>query len=430
MFFVISLIMPGILTEKRRVSTLISLIIAGETIFFLPFVLARIFRPTLLEVFGITNTELGSWFSIYGVVAMVSYIFGGTLADRFSARNLMAFSLWMTSLGGFIMATIPSSGIMTALYAFWGFTTIFLFWAALIRATREWGGSGFQGRAFGWLEGGRGGTAAVLGTLAFLLFSWITPETTAGAGEGHGIHAFQFVILATSCVTFLSGVLVWFVVPVTLTGSISQPTKAAVQRVIRLGRMPAIWMLAIMIVCAYTGYKITDDYSLYAKEVMGFSEVGAAGIGTIALWIRAIVAILAGFLADRLNRIHVIIVCFGLTLGGGVLIGFGVMNHMAGWVLFNITLTAIGIYGVRALYFATMNEAGIPLGYTGTAVGIVSVVGFTPDVFMSPWMGHLLDKYPGVTGHQYVFLLLALFAFIGLVTGLLFKLNTGNKEIM
>ncbi len=428
--------MPGILKEKRRISTLISLIIAGESIFFLPFVLARIFRPTLLEVFGITNTELGTYFSIYGVVAMGSYVFGGILADRFSTRNLMAYALWLTSLGGLVLATIPSSGIMKALYAFWGFTTIFLFWAALIRATREWGGPGFQGRAFGWLEGGRGATAALMGTLAFLLFSWITPEATVGAGEDQGIHAFQFVILATSCVTFLSGVLVWFVVPVTQTGpvtrtgSVNQSTKAVVQRVIRLCGIPGIWMLSIMIVCAYAGYKITDDYSLYAKEVMGFSEVGAAGIGTIALWIRAIVAVLAGLLADRLNRIHVIIVCFGLTLAGGVLIGLGVMNHMAGWVLFNITLTAVGIYGVRALYFAVMDKASIPLGYTGTAVGIISVLGFTPDVFMSPWMGHLLDKYPGVAGHQYVFLFLALFAFIGMVTSLIFKVNTGSKVTM
>jgi len=73
-----------------------------------------------------------------------------------------------------------------------------------------------------------------------------------------------------------------------------------------------------------------------------------------------------------------------------------------------------------------MKEAKIPLGYTGTAVGIVSFVGFTPEVFMSPWMGHLLDKYPGATGHQYVFLILAMFAFFGLVTSLLFRLNEKN----
>jgi NhaP-type Na+/H+ or K+/H+ antiporter len=82
---------------------------------------------------------------------------------------------------------------------FWGFTTICLFWAAMIRATREWGGTFFQGRAFGWLEGGRGGVAALLATLSFLLFSQI--------------RSFQWVILATSAFTLLSGILVWLFIP-------------------------------------------------------------------------------------------------------------------------------------------------------------------------------------------------------------------------
>ena len=423
--------MPENIKEKKRISTLISLILAGEAVFFLPFVLARIFRPTLLAVFEITNTELGTYFSIYGIVAMVCYIFGGTLADRFSARNLMAIALWLTSLGGLIMAWLPSSSIMTALYAFWGFTTIFLFWAALIRATREWGGSDFQGRAFGWLEGGRGGTAAIMGTIAFLLFSWFTVDISSGVVARQGIHPFQIVVLVMSGIIFISGCLIWFLVPKTATSSKSKPTLVAIQRVIKIIRMPTIWMLAIMIVCGYVGYKITDDFSLYVNEVLGFSEVSAAGIGTAALWIRAFVAILAGYLADRLNHVKVIIVCYAITIGSGLLIGFGILNQLTGLIFLNLTLTAIGIYGVRALYFAIMKEAKIPLGYTGTAVGIVSFVGFTPEVFMSPWMGHLLDKYPGATGHQYVFLILALFAFFGLVTSLLFRLtekNAGTKK--
>jgi len=156
--------------HKKRFLSLISLIIAGESIFFLPFVLARIFRPSLLVVFNITNTELGTYFSIYGIVAMLSYFFGGPLADRFPARYLLSLALWLTGLGGFVMAFVPIKGIMVILYTFWGLTTILLFWAALIRATREWGGLDFQGRAFGWLEGGRGATAALLGTLTLLVF--------------------------------------------------------------------------------------------------------------------------------------------------------------------------------------------------------------------------------------------------------------------
>jgi hypothetical protein len=49
-------------TGKRNPAALFALILAGETIFFLPFVLARVFRPTLLAVFQISNFELGAYF--------------------------------------------------------------------------------------------------------------------------------------------------------------------------------------------------------------------------------------------------------------------------------------------------------------------------------------------------------------------------------
>ena len=67
---------------------LVLLILAGEAVFILPFVLPRIFRPTVLDVFQLTNVELGFCFSVYGLVAMVSYLFGGPLADRYPPRKL------------------------------------------------------------------------------------------------------------------------------------------------------------------------------------------------------------------------------------------------------------------------------------------------------------------------------------------------------
>ena len=400
--------------NQRRAITLFTLILAGETIFFLPFVLARIFRPTLLDYFDITNTELGIWFSVYGVVALVAYVAGGSLADRYSARKMMALALWLTSAGGFLMASAPSSRLIIWIYAFWGFTTICLFWAAMIRATRIWGGAGFQGRAFGWLEGGRGAIAALLASVALLLFSQI--------GQ------FVWVILATSGITFLAGILVWVLVPDFTTDKDQVKWNELLRKNLIILKMPSIWLLIIVIICAYSGYKITDDFSLFAKEVLGFSEVQAAGVGTAALWLRAFVAIIAGILADRFSRVPVIVVSFGLTILGGLLIGLGVLNSVLGMVLMNLTITAAGIYGVRALYFAVLEEANIPMGLTGTAVGIVSFAGFTPDIFMGPFMGRLLDRNPGVEGHQHVFLLLVIFAGVGLISSLIFNIFTSKLK--
>ena len=63
--------------SSASIAQIILLILAGESVFFLPFVLPRIFRPTFLDVFELNNFQLGSCFSIYGTVALLSYLYGG-----------------------------------------------------------------------------------------------------------------------------------------------------------------------------------------------------------------------------------------------------------------------------------------------------------------------------------------------------------------
>ena len=43
---------------------LLLVILAGESVFILPFVLARVFRPTVLEVLELSNLELGLCYSV------------------------------------------------------------------------------------------------------------------------------------------------------------------------------------------------------------------------------------------------------------------------------------------------------------------------------------------------------------------------------
>ncbi|MEM6865054.1 MAG: MFS transporter, partial [Bacteroidota bacterium] len=150
---------------KKNWYYLILLILSGEAVFILPFVLPRIFRPTVLDVFQLDNVALGLCFSLYGLVAIPSYLLGGPLADKYPPRKLIAIALWMTALGGLLYAQYPSLGTLQLLYGYWGFTTIFLFWAPMIKATRVWGGDTSQGRAFGFLDGGRGLTGALFGLL-------------------------------------------------------------------------------------------------------------------------------------------------------------------------------------------------------------------------------------------------------------------------
>ncbi len=186
--------------------------------------------------------------------------------------------------------------------------------------------------------------------------------------------------------------------------------------------------MAVIIICAYVDYKTTDDFSLYANEVLGLSEVHSAGIGNSALWMRALVAILAGFLADKVNATKIIIACIKCTIIGGGLLASGLIEQSILLIIINLAVVMVGIYGVRALYFALIQAASIPIFYTGTAVGIISVLGYTPDIFMSPWKGYILDNNPGAKGHQLVFLVLASFAAVGLVASLNFGFINKNSD--
>ena len=201
--------MINIQIQKKTLFPLILIILAGESVFFLPFVIQRVFRPTFLDVFELTNYELGICFSIYGLVGLFSYFFGGTLADKFSPRILMALALVFTALGGVWMTNYPAYTDLKWLYGYWGFTSIFLFWGAMIKQTRIWGGAKNQGIAFGFLDGGRGLVAAVLSSVGILIFAhYIGDATDLTLSERR--DAFKGVLIFTSVFVAAIGILVFF----------------------------------------------------------------------------------------------------------------------------------------------------------------------------------------------------------------------------
>ncbi|PQB04088.1 MFS transporter [Aureitalea marina] len=405
-------------SAKRQPWHLITLLIlAGEAVFILPFVLARVFRPTVLEVFQLTNLQLGTCFSIYGIVALVSYLIGGPLADRYPANKLMGISLILTALGGLWMASSPTYLELKILYGYWGFTTIFLFWAAMIKATRQWGGINSQGRAYGLLDGGRGLVGAAFGSLGvFILGLTITADT----GPAEQAMAFRQVIYSSSTLVALIGLIVWFGMRL----KDQEDNENAVNKISwsqfrQVMRIPSVWYLMVIILCAYVGYKITDIFSLYAREVMLYDEIDSAQVGTILLYMRPIVGIAIGFLADRSGVINWLIAGFVLTLIGAFIFASGVLDpSLPAFFFSSVLIIATGVYGVRALYFATMQDGMIPLALTGTAVGLISLVGYTPDIFAGPAMGYLLDASPGEAGHQDVFWMLMAFAGVGLIASI------------
>ena len=312
---------------------------------------------------------------------------------------------------------------MNILWGLWGLTTILLFWAAMLRATREWGGVSSQGRAYGLLDGGRGLLAALIASASVVIFAALLPSDIASATPEQRAAAFSAVIWVFTGLTLAIALLVWVVVPDNAPQADSEvQPKLSLDGVHGAGRMPVVWLQAVIVVCAYVGYKATDDFSLLARDALGFDEVAASGIGALSFWIRAIAAVGAGYLGDRVDSSRVIAWGFAILIAGSLVIASGVLVPGVGWMLITtIVATSVGIYALRGVYFALLAEGAVPLAFTGSAIGMVSVVGFTPDVFMGPLMGVLLDNSPGMLGHQHVFAAVAMFGTVGLIATIAFR---------
>ena len=393
--------------------------LAAESIYILPYVLARVFRPTFLDVFNLTNLELGGLFSTYGIVAFFSYLYGGVLADRYSPRKLLSISLIFTSLGGLIMMTYPSYFIMQLLFAYWGFTTVFIFWAPMLKATRAIGGVKMQGKTFSFLDGGRGIVASSIGLIGVLIFSILITKDVSSLTLSEKQEVFKYVIGVSSFKVFVVGIVVYTYLKIELK---DDEKIGNIKSLLKLAKLKSVWLISFIILCAYMGYKITDVYSLYASEVMFFDEINAARVGALQQYLRPIVCISVAFFTDKNGNINNILIGFFVMMLGSILFASGLIRVSMNMLFFiSLIIVATGTYAIRGLYFSVLKDGKIPYILSGTAIGLISMVGYSPDIFATPLYGYLLDNYPGIKGHQYVYLILFISSIVGIYVSLKFK---------
>ena len=393
--------------------------LAAESIYILPYVLARVFRPTFLDVFNLTNLKLGGLFSIYGIVAFFSYLYGGVLADRYAPRKLLSISLIFTSLGGLVMMTYPSYFVMQLLFAYWGFTTVFIFWAPMLKATRSIGGLKKQGKTFSFLDGGRGIVASSIGLIGVFIFSILITKDVSSLTLSEKQEVFKYVIGASSLIVFIIGIVVYTYLRIELK---DDEKIGNIKSLLELAKLKSVWLISFIILCAYMGYKITDIYSLYASEVMLFDEINAARVGALQQYLRPIVCISIAFFTDKNGNINNILIGFFVMMVGSILFASGLIKvSMNMLFIISLIIVATGTYAIRGLYFSILKDGKIPYILSGSAIGLISIVGYSPDIFATPLYGYILDNYPGIKGHQYVYLILFLSSLIGIYVCLKFK---------
>ncbi len=390
---------------------------SGGIIFLLPF-LREVYYIPMQEAFGYSNTQMGVQMSVFGFTSLLSYFPGGWMADRFSPRKLMTSSLIATGVGGFYFASFPSYEIGIAIHAFWGVSISLMFWAAMIKATRSWAQTGQQGRAFGILESGRGIAELMSSSIFLAIFAWLGSNATA----------LSQVINLFAATNILLAVMAWLILDDEVRRQGDAPTKVGVQEVLEVLRMPAVWLIAIVVMTAYSAYWGVYYLTPYATDVFGLSVVLGGAIAVGKMWLKPFAAAGAGFIADRFGVSKTVFVSFIIVTAGFIV--FGILPGGQSWLivmLINAAIVSAAIFALRGIYFALLEEGGVDAAVTGTAAGVISAVGFTPDVFMPLLGGVLLDAYPGAEGYRYFYLAIAIFCAAGALASWQIMRNTKKR---
>lgn len=399
---------------NKKFISMIFIIIAGEAIFMLPFLIPRIFRPVMLEAWNITNTDMGLAFGAYGITSMISYLIGGPFADKYSPRKLIVASLLITLLGSIVLILIPSKQTLIYTYGFFGVSTILLMWGALIKVTHEVGGADKRATAMGILDSGRGLTAAIVGSVLTTVVAMSFTDVELSSNK---IDAINLIYSITSGFIIITAICVWY-------GLKGVETKEAKKHDWNLKKAKKVfmnfdvWLLGVIVLTAYCGYKNIDNLSVYLVDVHNFSLMESSKFTTLIFWVRPIAALLAGIVADKIaykmtgGRFLTLTTLLFLGAISQLLIALNMFTSVA-LILSILIITSAFTYALRAIYFSVFGGLGIPDNIVGTTVGVVSVVGFLPDMFFGATTGHLIDKYPGAPGYSYVFLLTGTFLLLG-----------------
>lgn len=413
---------------KTKVTSMFALIIAGEAIFLLPFILMRVFKPVIREAFVISDAQIGEAQALYGITAVLSYFFGGFIADKWEARKLLSLSLILTAIGGFWMTLIPSIFTLKILYSFWGVSTILFFWASLIKATRQWGNEYNQGLSFGLLDGGRGFFAATIALSGAGILTFFFPQKGIEISFQNKVETLQYIIGAITCIVFLVGILVLKVLPKEKVKTTEKEFLFDFKKAFLMLKEKKVIFHSLIIFCAYCSYKLTGVYGTYAKDVWNYSLEEATYFAVFIQYLRPLAAISIGWIADKFVPSKLIIPSFCILILASLTLGLG--NFQDDFIfisLISFIFMAFGTYSLRGLYFAIIEETKTPIQFTGTLVGIISVVGFTPDIFMSLFNGYMLGENPTIIEYQNLFTIFTIIPIIGLLATIGFRKAIHNE---
>ena len=406
--------------ERLSVYAQVALLaLAASVIYSAPY-LRQLFKTSLLDAFSLTESQLGNLSSMYAITSIVCYIPGGWIADRVAPRILVIIALFASAATYAWWATIPSYQELLIIHALWGVIGVGILWAAMFKHIRLLAGGDEQGRMFGTLEGARGLFEAILLTVATFVFGLFTTRQ---------LGMVNVIVIYTVFAAGL-GIIMLFVKDADREPSSTSSEKIHFSDLLLIVKQPTIWLLCIILAAVYHVFWATIEFPSFA-ETGGFAVplAAATALGATKLWMRPFGGVFAGMLGDRIGNVHVMKWLFLAGIVCCLYLALVPTTPGLAWTLW-VFIFPFGLlaYGLRGVFWALLYECPVPTRALGTAIGFISIMGYSSDGYIPQVSAYLHTTYETGTAYQLFFAYVAIAATIGLAASwLLGRITRAHK---
>ena len=381
------------------------------------------FYDQMMAALQLNDVQMGVLASAVSIASTISYPIGGFLANRFSMRSLINLTL-----AAFVVLTVAFAFttnyiFLIGIHVLYGFFGIATLWSAYLVGIRSLGDESVQSKLFGFSEATRGILQTLLG-FAFLAIMGVAATPIIG---------FKTMLIVGAVVTGIFLVLGFIFLPKTEKEEKSEVAAEDKVTILDVVKNPGVWITIIILICAYSCWSFGNGYlTTYTVRVGGLSESTASTLGMIRSYVIVFVAgFFGGWFLDRFTyKGKAFIGLFGLSAAGFVLIMF-TAKALAISICLTLLLAFIANI-MKATYWSVMGQAGIPAKMTALATGFISLIIFLPDAVLPTIIGTWLSNAEAAgniaAGFDKIFIMLAVFAIVGIIGSLLLVKRTKSIE--
>ncbi len=450
-----------ILSPFRKWFGLFLIALGGGTIYLVPYLLNQ-YASLLESTLGASRSEINTLVMVYGIISLIFYIPGGWVADRFSTKLLFSFSMIGTGVLSIWYALFGTSAIpagnfwqLYVIHGLFAFTTVLTFWSAFVKGVNLMGKKSEQAKLYSRCDVMRN----IIGCLCGFISVGFVSITLTGAIfpaksdlDGNIVYGSSlfFTIIFYAAIYIITGVLCSFLLPgewiqkstkrnmdglfeFTPMGSeniiickdkeelkIAKATSAkhfwkqvGIDLVQSL-KNPNMWLISLLIFFTMNCYTAINGYG--STFMQGYGITGQVNqflsylynYGTPILG-----ALLFGWIASKRTKnssqaiiwtnipLVLLIIAMLIMVGVAPTKAQGNNNSMAVAVIGVIILCASMIFigGSRGIYWSTMTETKIPLSIVGISSGLISIIGFSKDVWAYQAIDQIMQPFNDVPIH-------------------------------